>query len=150
MNLFRPLTEFRIALELNTNSLLVVIEQNSDNLLLAHNVQVGVVAALELVVHISVSGILSPSVGPDVLQPPLSGVVRIEVLQVLELTVAHVVRRVDEGLLSLLAAVRALRDVDGATVAVGLAVTHAVVVLELIRSQRVYRWRCVRESSPSS
>lgn len=85
------LTEFGIALVLNANGLLVVVEQDSDDLLLAHNVQIGVIATLELVVNISVSSILTPAIGTDVLQPSFSGVVSVEVLQVLELAVAHLV-----------------------------------------------------------
>ena len=76
---------------LNTNGLLVVVEQNSDDLLLAHNVQVGVVATLKLVVNVSVSSILTPAVGTNVLQPSFGGVVRVEVLQVLEFAVAHLI-----------------------------------------------------------
>lgn len=84
-------TKFGVALILNTNGLLVVVKQDSHDLLLAYNMQVGVVAALELVVYISVSSILSPSVRSDVLQPSFGGIVRVKVLQVLELAVAHLV-----------------------------------------------------------
>jgi len=76
----QALTKFGIALELNANGLFVVVKQDSDDLLLAHDVQVGVVAALDLVVHISVSSILTPPVRADVLQPPFGGIVRVEVL----------------------------------------------------------------------
>lgn len=87
----KALTEFGVALILNTNGLLVLVEQDSDDLLLAYNMQVGVVAALELVVYISVSSILSPSVRANILQPSFGGIVRVKVLQVFELAVAHLV-----------------------------------------------------------
>jgi phage baseplate assembly protein W len=135
LDLQRSLTELGVTLILNANGLLVVVEQNSDNLLLAHNVQVGVVATLELVVHISVSSILASAVGTNVLQPSFGGVVGVEVLQVFELAVAHLVRRVDEGLLSLLAAVCALRDIDRAAIAVSVSVSQAMIVLELVQYQ---------------
>jgi hypothetical protein len=76
----KALTEFGIALVLNSNGLLVIVEQDSDDLLLAYNMQVGVIAALELVVYISVSSILSPSVRADILQPSFGGIVRVKVL----------------------------------------------------------------------
>jgi len=87
----KALTELGVALILNTNGLFVVVKQNSDDLLLAYDMQVWVVAALELVVYISVSGILSPSVRANILQPSFGGIVRVKVLQVLELAVAHFV-----------------------------------------------------------
>lgn len=74
------LTEFGVALILNTNGLLVVVKQDSYNLLLAYNMQVRVVAALELIVNISVSSILSPSIWADILQPSFGGIVRVKVL----------------------------------------------------------------------
>lgn len=76
----KALTEFGVALILNTNGLLVVVKQDSDNLLLAYNMQVRVIAALELTVDISVSSILSPSVWADILQPSFGGIVRVKVL----------------------------------------------------------------------
>ena len=76
----KALTKFGVALILNTNGLLVLVEQDSDDLLLAYNMQVGVIAALELVVHISVSSILSPSVRAYILQPSFGGIVRVKVL----------------------------------------------------------------------
>ena len=85
------LTEFGIALILDANGFFVVVKQDSDDLLLAHYMQVGVVAALKLVVYISMSSILTPAIGTDVHQPSFSGVVSVEVLQVLELAVAHLV-----------------------------------------------------------
>lgn len=133
--LHRALTEFRVALVLNTNSFLILIKQNPNNLLLAHDMQIRILATLDLIVHISMSSILTPPVGPDVLQPPFSGIVRIEILQIFELAVAHLVRRVDESLLSFFAAVSALGDVDGTAVAVGVSISHAVVLLELTPSQ---------------
>lgn len=131
VDLFRELTKLGVALILNAHGLLVIVKQNPDDLLLTHNVQVGVVTALELVVHISVSSILPPPVWADVLQPSLGGVVRVEVLQVLQLAIAHLVSRVDEGLFGFLAAVGALGNVDGAAVSVGVSVTQSMVVLEL-------------------
>jgi hypothetical protein len=74
------LTEFGVALILNTNGLLVVVKQDSYNLLLAYNMQVRVVAALELIVNISVSSILSPSIWADILQPSFGGIIRVKVL----------------------------------------------------------------------
>ena len=74
------LTEFGVALILNTNGLLVVVKQDSYNLLLAYDMQVRVVAALELIVNISVSSILSPSIWADILQPSFGGIVRVKVL----------------------------------------------------------------------
>lgn len=121
ISIYRALTEFGIALILDTNCFLVLVEQDSDDLLFAHDVQVGIVAALELVVHVAMCCILPTPVGagreekkgvskasqtpilvvssdlsPNVFKPPLCGIVRVEVLQVFELAVAHLVRRVDE------------------------------------------------------
>jgi hypothetical protein len=62
VSVHRALTEFGIALILDTDGLFVIVEQNSDDLLLAHNVQVGIVATLELVVHIAMGGVLTPSI----------------------------------------------------------------------------------------
>jgi hypothetical protein len=63
ISIYRALTEFGIALILHTNGLLVVVEQDSDDLLLAHDVQVGIIAALELVVYVAVRGVLPTPVG---------------------------------------------------------------------------------------
>lgn len=123
--------ELHVTLVLDAHSSLVVIKEDFDDLLLDQDVQVGVVSAAELWVQESVCSILASSIRAHVTQPALCAIVRIKVLQVLQLVVAELVSGVDEGALGALGSVGAAGDVDRPAIAVSLLVAIAVVRLEL-------------------
>jgi hypothetical protein len=133
-----------IGLVLDTDGAFVVIEQDFDHLLIADNVQVGILAAPQFRVDVPVSGVLSSTVGADILHPAFCAVVGIKVLQVLELAVAQGVCGLDEGIFGAFAAVGAAGDVDGAFVAVHFFIAVAMVGFKLRWSaydRNIMSWR---------
>lgn len=72
--------ELRVGLVLHACGLLVAVKKDTDDLLLAKDVQVRIVATLDLRVDEAVGSILAPPVAANVLEPSFGGVVGIEIL----------------------------------------------------------------------
>ena len=72
--------ELRVGLVLHACGLLVAVEKDTDDLLLAKDVQVRIIASLDLGVDEAVGSILAPPVAANVLEPSFGGVVGIEIL----------------------------------------------------------------------
>ena len=120
-----------VGLVLDSDGAFVAIEQDFDHLLITHDVKVGVFAAPQFRVDVSVGGILSSTIGTNVLHPAFRAIVGIEVLQVLQFAVAQGIGGLDESVFGALTAVGAAGDVDGAFVAVNFLLAVAVVGFEL-------------------
>jgi hypothetical protein len=135
-----------VGLVLNPDSALVVVKQDLDHLLVANDMEIGVLATPQLRVDVSVGGVLSSTVGADVLHPAFRAVVGVEVLQVLEFAVAQGVGGLDEGIFGALATVRAAGDVHRTLEAMHLFLAVAVVGFELSRSahdRNIMSWRAM-------
>lgn len=124
--------EFGVGPDFDANSTFVVIEYNFDNLSFAYNMQIWVVSALQFRVEESVGCILSSTVRPNIPQPTFCAVVGVEVLKVLQFTIAHFGRSVDELIFGTLGSEGTTRYVDRARIAVMFFLTSSVVRLELV------------------
>ncbi len=95
------------------------------------DMKIWIVSALQLWVKISVSSILTLAIQPDVPQPALSGVVCIEILQVLQLRVANFGSGLDEIVFGTLGSKGPTGDIDGAIEAVMLLFARAMISFQL-------------------
>lgn len=123
--------ELGVALIFDADGSLVVVEQYSNDLLLAQDVQLGIVPAPQLRVKVPVRRILTPAVGPNILQPTFCSIVGVKILQVFQLMISELVSRLDESSFSFLCSVSTPRDVDWTVISVVLSFSKPVVRFEL-------------------
>lgn len=125
------LVEPGVGLVLDTYRTLLV-EEHTDDLVLHQDVQIGVIATLELGVKISVRGILAFSIRPNVTEPALDTIVVVQVLEILQLLVTNHGCRVDKVVLRFLRPEGTTGDVDRARMSVVLGISTAMIGFELL------------------
>lgn len=110
---------------------LLSIKQDLQDLLLHQHMEVRIVPALQLRMQVSMSGVLPPSIEPDITIITLNGIILIEILQIVRLRVSQLGRCFDEGVFGAAARVSAFGDVDRTVEAMAVFVPLPVVCLEL-------------------
>lgn len=129
--ILRVCQPFRVGLVHDAVSPLLSIKQNLQDLFLHQHMEVRIVSALQLRMQVSMSGVLPPSIEPDITIITLNGIVLIEILQIVRLGISQLGRCFDKGIFGAAARVSAFGDVDRTVEAMAVFVPLTVVCLEL-------------------
>lgn len=114
----------------NTNSILLVVKQHTQDLGLDQHVQIWVLSILQTGVEVRVGSILTLALRRDVSQPAFKLVAFVQTLKILSVFVANLSCCCDEVFHAVRAAESTVGDVDGTVLAVCVVLARPVVCLE--------------------